>query len=411
MKFLQKTILLVIVFFISINSIYAEGFIDLYSKNAILYDLNDNTLLYELNSKERIPIASLTKIMTSIVALENIDDVNSKVTLTWKAFEGLIESDASVAGFQVGEQVTYLDLLYGALLPSGAEATQALAIYTSGSIEEHIKLMNDKAESLGLKNSKFSSVTGLIEINQYSSVEDIATLLKYSLKNEIFKEVFTHKSYTASNGLAMYSTLLFYGNQYNVSTKYIKGAKTGYTEAAGLCMASISNLNDMNLLLVTAGASSLDNRIFQIKDAVNVYEHYKNNYKEMVIVEKDQLLVSIKTKFDKREYIDFYAQEELVKLLPKETELEDIEIEYDGEVLLTTKSEVGSKLGIVNIIYEDEVIDSIDIILNEKVNFNLFRYIKENWIICIIIALVLIIAWFKFKQYKRRKKLKYRYKL
>lgn len=410
MKFLQKTILLIIVFFISINSLYAKEFIDLYSKNAILYDLNGNILLYELNSKEKIHIASLTKIMTVIVALENIDDVNKKVTLTSKVFEGLIESDAAVVGFQLGEQVTFLDLLYGTMLPSGADAAQALAIHTSGSIEKHIKLMNEKAKSLELKNTKFSSVTGLIETNQYSTVEDIATLLKYSLKNEIFKEIFTDKSYTATNGLAMYSTLLFYGNQYNLSTKYIKGAKTGYTEASGLCMASISDLDDMNLLLVTAGASSLDNRIFQIKDAINVYEYYKNNYKEMKVVEKNQLLISIKTKFDKREYIDFYAQEEIVKLLPKVIKLEDIEIKYEGEVLLTTKSKIGSKLGVVNISYEDKVIDSIDIILNEKVSFNLFRYIKENWSICIIVIFMIIIAYLRYNKCKRRKKLKYRYK-
>lgn len=410
MKILRKIIFLILIFFISINIVFAKEFVDLYSKNAILYDLNDNSLLYELNSKEKIPIASLTKIMTTIVALENIEDVNKKVTLNFKVFEGLIEADASLAGFQVGDQVSYLDLLYGTILPSGAEAAQALAIYTSGSIQEHIKLMNEKAENLKLKNTKFTSITGLNEVNQYSTVEDIAILLKYSLKNEIFKEIFTDKTYTASNGLKMQSTLLFYGSQYNVSTKYIKGAKTGYTESAGLCMASISNTGDINLLLVTAGASSLNNRIFHLKDAMNVYEYYKDNYKMMKIIEEDQLLISIKTKYDKREYINFYAQEEIVKLLPKETTLDDIEIKYEGVNLLTTKSKIGSKLGVVNIIYEDEVIDSIDIMLNEKINFNLFRYIKKNRIICIIIVLSIIIVYLKYLQYKRRKKIKYRYK-
>ncbi len=410
MKIFKKILLLFLVLFISVNSLYAKEFIDLYSKNVILYDLNDDTLLYELNSDERIPIASLTKIMTVIVALENIQDINKKVILTSKAFENLLELDAALVGFQIGQQVSYLDLMYGAMLPSGADAAQALAVLTSGSIEAHVSLMNNKAKSLGLNNTKFTSVTGLVESNQYSTVEDIATLLKYSLKNEIFREMFTSKVYTSTTDIFMQSTLLLYGNQYNVSVKNILGSKTGYTSIAGLCMASISNLDDMNLLLVTAGASSFNNKIYHIKDAVNIYEYYDENYKEMTIVEENQLLASIKTEYDKREYIDFYSEDKIIKLLPKEVELEDIKLEYSGTNLLTTNVEIGTKLGILNIEYDDEVIDSIDIILNEKINFNLFRYIKENWIICLIAVLLLFFIYLKYQKYKSRKKLMYRCK-
>lgn len=410
MKIFKKIILLILVFFISINGVYAKEFIDLYSKNVILYDLNDNSLLYEMNSKERVPIASLTKIMTTIVALENIKEVNEKITLSSKMFEGLAGSDASVAGFQIGDRVSYLDLLYGTMLPSGADAAQALAISISGSIEEYIKLMNEKVKDLGLKNTKFSSITGLNENNQYSSVEDVAIILKYALKNKTFKEIFTDKNYTATNGLKMRSTLLFYGNQYGLSTKYIKGAKTGYTSSAGLCMASISNIGDINLLFVSAGASSLDNRIFHVKDALNVYEYYKDNYQMLKVVEKNQLLTSIKTRYDKREYIDFYSKEEVLELLPKEVTLDDIEFKYEGVNLLTTSSEVGSKLGVVSIIYNDEVLNNIDIILTEKINFNLFRFLKVNWIISIIIVLSVLMAFLKYKQYEKRKKIKFRYK-
>lgn len=409
MKYIKNVLVLFIVFFVSINVLSAKDFIDLYSKNAILYNLNDNTVLYELNSKDRVKIASLTKIMSAIVAIENVKDVNSKVTITYKSLEGLAEADASVAGFQVGQQVTYLDLLYGALLPSGADAVHALAINIAGSLENYVKLMNDKAKTLNLKNTNFTSVTGLDETNQYSTVEDVAELLKYALKNKIFKEIFTKRAYTTTNGLVMNSTLVYYGSQYNQSTRNILGAKTGYTDEAGLCMASISNIDDMNLLLVTTGASASNQRIYQIKDAYNVYDYYDKNYKEMAVVEEGDLLTEIMTKYDRREYIDFYASESVEKILPEAATEDDITLEYAGISLLTPDNKVGSKLGIINVMYKGDVIDTINVMLNEEIHFNIFRFIKENWIFFIMGLLVIVLSYLRIVKIKKRKK-SYKYK-
>ena len=161
------------------------------SEAVILYQLNEDKVIYEKNSEEQLAPASLTKVMTMYVALEKITDLDQTVTLTDEMFQGLAESNASVAGFYVGETVTYRDLLYGSLFPSGGDATQALAILLYGNQENFVARMNEKAEELGMKQTHFENATGLPDENHYSTASDMALLLKEALKNKTFYELFT----------------------------------------------------------------------------------------------------------------------------------------------------------------------------------------------------------------------------
>ena len=161
--------------------------LDISSKNAVLYNLNDDNIIYEVNKDERVSIASMTKIMTCLVALEKINNPKDKVVMTTSMFYRLAEENASVAGFYIGEEVTYEDLLYGLMLPSGADAAQALAISLYGSVDKFVDRMNEKAKELGLKNTHFVNPTGLDIKGHYSSVDDVAIILKEALKNDTFK--------------------------------------------------------------------------------------------------------------------------------------------------------------------------------------------------------------------------------
>ena len=154
--------------------------LDTRSNNIILYNLNNDEILYEKNSHEPIKIASLTKVMTGIVALEKIDDLDREVLITAEMLDGLIESNASVVGLKVNDIVTYRDLLYALLLPSGGDAANALAINVAGSIDNFVKLMNIKAGSLGLSNTFFTNATGLDNGDNHSNVYDVATILRYA---------------------------------------------------------------------------------------------------------------------------------------------------------------------------------------------------------------------------------------
>jgi len=248
------------------------------SANAILVRLIDGVVLMQKNSEEKVYPASLTKMMTVLVAIENLADLNEKIRLTRSMFDGLYEADASMAGFQPGEEVRAMDLLYGVMLPSGAECSIALAHNIAGSEENFVELMNQKAEELGMKNTHFENVTGLHNENHYTTVKDLAVLLSNALQNDIFRDIFTTFRYSTPptnkhpGGITFYSTMYERLGEQNIIDGEILGGKTGYTDEAGLCLASLAKVGKLEYILITTGAKG-DHRTkqYNIIDALAVY--------------------------------------------------------------------------------------------------------------------------------------------
>lgn len=250
----------------------------LYSPYSILVDLNTNQVLAQNKSQSKIYPASLTKMMTAIIAIENIDNLNETMLLTEKHFETLYEREASMAGFQIGENVTLRDLLYGTLLPSGAECCLALADRIAGSESKFVNMMNSKAKELGMNNTLFCNSTGLHNANHYSTVEDMAKLLQYALKNKEFRTIFTSRQYSISStnlhpeGLTFYSTLFRSMSDTKVVGGNIIGGKTGYTDEAGLCLASLAQIDGKEYIFVSVKANGdHQTQPYHILDANNVY--------------------------------------------------------------------------------------------------------------------------------------------
>lgn len=233
---MKNKILIFIILFLFPISINA---FEINSKSAILYDLDSDKVLYEKNSNEITSIASLTKIMTSIVSIENISSLSDSVVITNDMIKGLIEQDAMVCGYKVGDTVTYEELLYSSLLPSCADATNALAISLTGSISNFVSLMNEKALALGLSNTHFVNTSGLDIQNHYSTAYEVSVILKYALKNDTFKKIYTTKYYRTESGQILMSNLEKNLIRYNLKMDYVLGSKTGYTDDAGLCLSII----------------------------------------------------------------------------------------------------------------------------------------------------------------------------
>lgn len=249
---------------------------DLYSEYAILVDLESNTILASHNENKKIYPASLTKIMTAIVAIENISDMDHVITLPKDSFYKLYEENASMAGFLPGEQARLKDLLYGILLSSGAECCMAFAYYIAGSEKEFVALMNQKAKELNMEDTHFCNVTGLHNDNHYSTVEDMSKLLRYALKNSYFKDAFTSSRYAIlpslqhPDGFTLYHTMFEYIDSKKGN---IIGGKTGYTKEAGLCLASLADIHNKEYILVTAHANGdHQSEPFHILDAIEVYK-------------------------------------------------------------------------------------------------------------------------------------------
>ncbi|WP_315074669.1 D-alanyl-D-alanine carboxypeptidase [uncultured Clostridium sp.] len=248
------------------------------SPNAILIRLKDHAVLMQKNSEEKIYPASLTKMMTAIVAIESLHNTKEEIKLTNFTFQGLYGADASMAGFQPGEQVKAIDLLYGAMLPSGAECCIGLADQIAGAEQNFVKMMNKKAADLGMKNTHFENVTGLQNENHYTTVKDLSILLNYALQNDTFREIFTSSRHSTQptnkhpGGITFYSTMFQELDNQNIIGGEILGGKTGYTDEAGLCLASLAKVDKQEYILISAGArGNHHSQQYNITDALVVY--------------------------------------------------------------------------------------------------------------------------------------------
>ena len=196
------------------------------------------------NTQKRLYPASTTKIMTLLVACENIENYEDTFTMTLAITDPLYVAEASVAGFLNGETITMTDLLYGLILPSGADAALALAEKISGSEAEFVKLMNQKVKALGLKDTHFVNTSGLYDSDHYSTAYDMAVILETALKNPVCKKVLSTYQYTTSvtsqhpEGIPLSATLFEYMYGTEPETATILGGKTGFVNEAGYCIAS-----------------------------------------------------------------------------------------------------------------------------------------------------------------------------
>lgn len=379
-------------------NVFAEN-LDLISDKYILYNLNDNKILMKKNENEETQIASLTKIMTIIVAIENITDFDEKVTIT-KDMVNNIEWDVAKIGLKSGDIVTYNDLLYGAMLPSAADCVNALAISISGNYKDFIKLMNNKVKELKLKHTHFENVVGLYSKDNYSSAYDVAEILKYSLKNQKFKQIFEAKEYVLTNAKKINSTLKTYNKKVGKDISYITGAKTGYIKLAGNCLASTATIDNVNYLLVTLNAYS-NKKSPHILDATSTYKYFSNNYSYKYILTKNDVVVNLKTKYAKEKNIDIHSSQEYKYYLKNDFNKESIKYEYDGIKEISYFTKKGTTLGKVKIKLNDEILETFELIYNENLTFSIasFLWINKAYVIAIILFIIILL-----KISKRKKK-------
>lgn len=260
---------------------------DTNSPDVFLMKADNGQVISENHGNERIYPASMTKIMTAILSIEETPNFQKKIRIPAEMFDVLYAENASRAGFEPGEAVTVEDLIYGVLLPSGAECCLTLANEIAGSEEEFVTLMNHKAQEIGMQNTHFSNSIGLHDENHYSTAADMAMLLRYALRSDTFRDVFTSNQYTTSpsnlhpKGLTFNSTLFRYLEDKTVTGGQLLGGKTGYTQEAGQCLASLADIEGEEYILVTAGAPG-DQMTEQlhIDDAIKIFDRLGGELEE-----------------------------------------------------------------------------------------------------------------------------------
>ncbi|WP_461204383.1 D-alanyl-D-alanine carboxypeptidase family protein [Clostridium sp. DL1XJH146] len=248
------------------------------ARAAIVMDKNSQTILFEKDSDMIIPMASTTKIMTTLVCLE-YGDLDKKIEIS----KGAANVRGSQVGYKEGEKITIRELLCGLMMKSGNDAAIALAEGVSGSVDEFCELMNEYARRIGALNSNFESPHGLDSQNHYTTAYDLALITAYAKKNQTFNEIVSAKDIDAQkyNFSRSYHNI----NKILYTIPNSNGVKTGYTGNAGKCLVtSIIDDNGNEIIIVVLNCYNRWN------ETKKLYDYIKENYSYEKILEKGQIL-------------------------------------------------------------------------------------------------------------------------
>ena len=254
------------------------------TRYGLLVDVDNNTILAGSNYDKKIYPASLTKVMSLIVAMENAPEDKAKFKFTNKHLTPLKDDNAQRVGFEAGESVSFEDLVYGTVLVSGADATVGLANIVAGSEDEFVKLMNKKAEELGLEGTHFTNASGLHDEDHYSTLKDMAVIMEYALSQEKCRRVLTTSTYTTSkteyhpDGIELYSLVSVRMQGYWVDCDRdggqdadVLGGKTGFTDEAGYAIELIVSYKKHTYLCITTKSAD---ELKALEDNIAICENY-----------------------------------------------------------------------------------------------------------------------------------------
>ncbi len=346
-------------------------------EGVFLMSLDTGQVLYEQNADKQMAPASMTKVMSTIVALENCQDLGEMVTAPSYIYDEFVGINVSTAGISPGEQLSVKDLLYCMMLQSANEAASIIADHFGGSIESFAEMMNKKAAELGCTNTHFVNPHGLDADGHYTSPRDMATIAQYALGVNGFRDICTSTRYTLPQTnireeQVVVTTILMQdeyrgGDLYN---PYIKGIKTGTTDNAGRCFVSTYQRDGENLLLVVMNAPNTDDDDNQaFTQTQQFYDWAHNNFDLETLVEKGSVLheVKIKQSFD-TDVLILTAASDVTLLLPSgadKTAVQYVATLDDEEIVAPVKK--GDKIGKMTLKLGGETIGEVDMLAEKDV--------------------------------------------
>ena len=344
------------------------------AKSAILIEASTGEVLYNKNANERLAPASMTKIMSLILIMENIENGNLK----WNDVVVVSKKAASMGGSQIfletNEMMSVEDLVKGICVASGNDATVALAEKIAGTENAFVKLMNDKASSLGLKNTHFVNATGLDAEGHYSSANDMAVMARELVKHQKILEFSSiYEDYLRKN--TNKSFWLVNTNKLVKFYSYIDGLKTGFTSNAGYCLTATGKKNDMRLISVVMGEESSEKRS---ADTLAMLDYGFNMYNIDKIVDKGDSLGIVKVNLGDPEYVDIVAKKDITVLNNSQKDKKDVKYEIEtNEIVAPVK--IGDTVGKISVFENGNFKYDVDITVAYDVKkANIFKILIRN---------------------------------
>ena len=315
------------------------------AQSVILMDMDSKRVIYGKDIYRVQSVASISKVMTAIVAIENgnLDDVVTVGDEISKAY-------GSGIYIQIGENIKLRDLIYGLLLRSGNDAALAIAQFVSGDVSSFVDKMNETASKIGMKNTIFNNPSGLDEDKgNYSDVYDMALLMSYAMKNNEFKKITSTKNYTVKTDKNVYK----WKNKNKVlfNYKYATGGKTGFTKIAKRTLITSASHNGLNLTVVTFNDGN------DFEDHQNLYEEAYDNYYNYRILKKGYLKIPLENYYD-----NLYIKNDLkypLSLMEKDS----VKIKYN--LIKKRKFNNGDVVGNADLYLGDKVVTSLNVYVKE----------------------------------------------
>lgn len=383
---------------------------DISSPAALLMDTASGKVLYEKNMNEKRYPASLTKVMTAIVVLENCD-LSSIATVSYDAVMSL-SSGYVTANLQIGEELTIEQLLYVLMVGSSNDAAIVLAEHVSGSIEAFAELMNQKAEEIGCTSTHFVNPNGVHDENHYSTAYDLALIARYAMNNETFRTLVSTTSYklpitnkydredrvfTTTNSLLIVNNNAREDNYYY---KYATGIKTGFTTPAGNCLIASANKGNLELITVVLGAGQTSNGLSQrYLDTKALFDYGYDTYtlREVIKAGNTVQTVSISNATRDTKKLDAVIENDVYVLIKQEDKNSALLPEITLNDNLKAPIKKGDIIGSVSytvegITYSENLLASSDV----KKSKTFIRLIE--------IIFVLFLCWLYLKSKQRKKK-------
>lgn len=393
---------------LSVSAYEITGF-DISAKAGMLVSMDTGEILYSNNIDNKVYPASITKIMTVTLMLESEKyDPAGKVAMT-KEVQNLISgTGSSVSNFEIGEEITQLDLVYTVLMSSFGDCAYLAAIYYGGSVDGFVNMMNNKAAELGLTGTHYGNPVGLHDEQTYTTVRDIYTLTTYALKNETFKTVCETPRYTieATNKSVkrtLSTTNFLQDPNTNYYYQYAKGVKTGYTDEAGRCLVSTASYNGYNYMCILMNCPPNADKRYEFLESANLYRWAFNNFSFKQVANSTEPVCEIPVELSlDTDFVSLYFEKPFVTVLPNGAD--------DSTIVVKTKLssesveapvKKGDVLGTADIVYAEQVIGTVNLVAGDSVKASKLliglKYVKSFFssvymkIVYALIALAVII--------------------
>lgn len=357
---MKKKLLIIALFFMFIFMALPQNFsgLSVSARYACVIDAMTGNILFEKNAHERHSMASTTKIMTALVALENAS-LSDMVKVSAKA----AGTEGSSIYLKPNEEISLEDLLYGLMLASGNDAAVAIAEHVGGSVEAFAEMMTKKAENLGLKNTSFKNPNGLDADGHYTTAYDLAIITKSALENEKFREIVSTKTKNISNGNEAYMRTLSNHNKLLSLYNGCIGVKTGYTKKTGRCLVSAAERDGACVIAVTLNAPDDWN------DHKNMLDYAFSSYSKKPLIIRDMVMKTIPVENGSSERLELLASDDFYVTLAAEDDISNISLQYKTPQKIKAPVKKGSAIGSITISHNEKLLGQVSLIAGIDITY------------------------------------------